>query len=116
MRRLPLSRDGIKAAYKDPETWFLIEVWIASRSDADLAERVGAILRRVNDPVDRQLMERFSNSEAAPDFQTLKYYFRCLTRGLAVEYSRRPDAALFDRVVDLAIDALEDHAAGGRGR
>jgi len=108
-RRLPVSREGMKAAYKDPKTWFLIEVWIASKSDAELADRVGKILARVNDPVDLELIARFSG-DGAPDFRTLKYYFRCLTRGLAIEYSRRPDAELFDRVVDLAIDGLESHA------
>ena len=108
-RRLPVSREGMKAAYKDPKTWFLIEVWIASKGDGELAERVGEILARVNDPVDLELMARFSG-DGAPDFRTLKYYFRCLTRGLAIEYSRRSDDELFDQVVDLAIDALEDHA------
>jgi AcrR family transcriptional regulator len=99
------SRAAMKAAYRDPATWFLIEVWIASKSDAELRERVNALLRDVNDRRDVAIAERMTRMDPA-QFRVLKYFFRSLTRGIALEYSRKPDDALFDAVVDLALDGV----------
>ncbi|MEG3151962.1 TetR/AcrR family transcriptional regulator [Sphingomonas sp. ZT3P38] len=98
-------RSTMKAAYRDPATWFLIEVWIASKSDQELRERVNATLRDVNDRRDIDIAAHAIGFDEA-SFRVLKYFLRSLTRGLAIEYSRKPDDALFDAVVDLAMDAM----------
>ncbi|WP_044563061.1 TetR/AcrR family transcriptional regulator [Azospirillum sp. B4] len=100
------TRAAMKAAYRDPATWFLIEVWIASKSDPELRDRVNTTLREVNDRGDMDIATHLSRLSDA-DFRVLKYFFRSLTRGIALEYSRKPDTALFDAVVDMALDALE---------
>jgi len=104
------SRTAMKAAYRDPATWFLIEVWIASKSDPELRERVNATLREVNDRRDVEIAADAIGFDQA-SFRVLKYFLRSLTRGIALEYSRKPDTALFDAVVDLAMDALEREIA-----
>lgn len=98
-------RAAMKAAYRDPATWFLIEVWIASKSDQELRDRVNATLREVNDRRDIDIAAHSIGLDEA-SFRVLKYFLRSLTRGLAIEYSRKPDETLFDAVVDLAMDAL----------
>ncbi|MET4898284.1 helix-turn-helix domain-containing protein [Sphingomonadaceae bacterium jetA1] len=98
-------RAAMKAAYRDPETWFLIEVWIAARADPDLHERVNALLSTGNDQRDREFFPTRMTLDSE-EFRTLKYLLRSLTRGLALEYSRKPDDRLFDAVVDLAFDVL----------
>lgn len=101
------ARSVMKAAYRDPETWFLVEVWIASKGEPELKNRVADILARVNDPVDADIQGAVDDLKLySIDFTTLKYLLRSLVRGMAVEFSRKPDAELFDRVVDLAFDAL----------
>lgn len=105
------ARAAMKAAYRDPETWFLIEVWIAARSDGDLRDRVTALLTADNDRRDRTFVPGSLNLDAE-GFRTLKYFLRSLTRGLALEFSGKPDPALFDAVVDLAFDALGVRIAG----
>jgi AcrR family transcriptional regulator len=103
------ARSAMKLAYRDPETWFLVEVWIASKGEAELKDRVTDILARVNDPIDVDIQAAVTELELyALDFRTLKYLLRALTRGMAIEFSRKPDIALFDRVVDLAFDALSE--------
>lgn len=99
------SRVAMKAAYRDPATWFLIEIWIASKSDADLRERVNLTLRNVNDRGDSVIESRLS-SMSEEQFRIVKTFMRSLTRGIAIEYSRKQDQALFDKVVDFAMDAV----------
>lgn len=102
-----IAREGIKAAYRDPATWFLVEVWIASKSDAILKERVDAYLTSEHYLADESLERMLGTTgSGAIGFREYKYFMRALTRGLALEYSRRLDPELFDRVVDLVIDAL----------
>lgn len=109
------ARQALKQAYRDPQTWLLIEVWIASKSDPELAERVDSILHRINDPIDAEIAQEFSRQAGAVgNFRTYKYLLRSLTRGLAIEYSRKPDAELFDSVVDLIFAALEAHLGDKR--
>lgn len=98
-------RRAMKAAYRDPATWFLIEVWIASKSDGELRDRINATLREVNDRRDIDIAAQAIGFDEA-GFRVLKYFLRSLTRGLAIEYSRKPDDVLFDAVVDLAMDAM----------
>ena len=101
------ARAGLKAAYRDPATWFLIEVWIASKSDPVLHDRVEAYLRSersIGDDSLTRLLAAFG--EGPVDFRVYKYAMRALTRGLALEYSRRPDPELFDQVVDFVMDAI----------
>jgi hypothetical protein len=87
----------------------LVEVWIASKGEAELKDRVTDILARVNDPIDVDIQAAVTELELyALDFRTLKYLLRSLTRGMAIEFSRKPDIALFDSVVDLAFDALSE--------
>ena len=105
------SRTAMKAAYRDPATWFLIEVWIASKSDAELRERVNATLREVNDQRDVGIAAQAIGFDEA-SFRVVKYFLRSLTRGIALEYSRKPDDALFDAVVDLALDAMDREFTG----
>lgn len=101
------AREQLKQAYKDPETWFLIEIWIASKSDEPLRENVERYLRGSHDADDHALADLLAAQEnPAVDFLTYKYFMRTITRGLALEYSRRPDDMLFDKVADLAFDAL----------
>jgi AcrR family transcriptional regulator len=103
---LVTSRDGLKAAFREPETWFLIEVWIASKGDPELHSRISQLQDKVEKLSDAML-EISARNFTSTSFRVLKAYLRSLTRGLALEYSRRPDPALFDDVVDLAFDALE---------
>ncbi len=107
------SRAAMKAAYRDPATWFLIEVWIASKSDPELRERVNATLRDVNDRRDIDIATQAFGLDPGR-FRVLKYFLRSLTRGVALEYSRKPDADLFDAVVDLAMDAMEGALSADR--
>ena len=101
------ARDGIKAAYRDPATWFLVEVWIASKSDSALSQRVETYLQSEHYLADQSLATLLESLGAGKvGFSEYKYFMRAFTRGLALEYSRRPDPELFDRVVDLAIDAI----------
>lgn len=101
------ARDQLKRAYKDPNTWFLIEIWIASKSDDALRENVERYLRGSHDADDRALAALLHDQVgSAVDFLSYKYFMRTVTRGLALEYSRRPDETLFDKVADLAFDAL----------
>jgi len=101
------ARAGMKAAYRDPETWFLVEIWIASKSEAELRERIGDVMARVNDPVDADIQAAVKELGLySIDFTTMKYLLRSLVRGMAIEFSSKPDGSLFDRVVDLAFDAL----------
>jgi AcrR family transcriptional regulator len=101
------AREQLKRAYKDPNTWFLIEIWIASKSDDALRENVERYLRGSHDADDRELAALLSAQVGSTvDFYSYKYFMRTVTRGLALEYSRKPDAALFDEVADLAFDAL----------
>ncbi len=110
------ARSGMKAAYRDPETWFLVEVWIASKGDPELRDRVADILARVNDPSDSDIQAAIADLALYRlDFTTLKYLLRCLTRGMAVEFSRKPDVALFDSVIDMAFDALGEFAKAKDG-
>lgn len=105
-----VARKGIKEAYRDPSTWFLVEIWIASKSDAVLKERVDAYLKSEHYLADESLERMLDASgSGAVGFREYKYLMRALTRGLALEYSRRPDPELFDRVVDLLVDALSSH-------
>jgi AcrR family transcriptional regulator len=100
-------REQLKRAYKDPETWFLIEIWIASKSDDALRESVERYLQGSHDADDRDLAALFSVQVGGKlDFYTYKYFMRTITRGLALEFSRRPDEALFDKVADFAFEAL----------
>jgi hypothetical protein len=109
------ARAGMKVAYRDPETWFLVEIWIASKSEAELRERIGDVLARVNDPVDVDIQAAVKELELySIDFTTMKYLLRSLVRGMAIEFSSKPDGALFDRVVDLAFDALRVFAKDRR--
>lgn len=101
------ARAGLKAAYRDPATWFLVEVWIASKSDTVLRERVEAYLQGEHYLADEALARMLET--CGPDrvtFREYKYFMRALTRGLALEFSRRPEPELFDRVVDFVIDAI----------
>lgn len=108
-------RAAMKAAYRDPETWFLVEVWIASRSDASLRTCISDVLARVNDTSDADLQAFIEQRGLYDiDFMTLKYLLRSLTRGMAIEFSRKPDVALFDNVVDFAFDALSRFAGESR--
>jgi AcrR family transcriptional regulator len=103
------ARSAMKLAYRDPETWFLVEVWIASKGEPELKDRITDVLARVNDPVDVDIQAAVAELELyALDFRTLKYLLRSLTRGMAIEFSRKPDVTLFDGVVDLAFDALSE--------
>lgn len=104
----PDARAQLKAAYRDPETWFLVEMWIASRSDAALREKVDHHLKDSHDLDDRALSDLLtSEQDGGVDFRIYKYFMRALTRGLALEYSRRPDTDFFDAVADFAYDAVE---------
>lgn len=105
------SRAAMKAAYRDPETWFLIEVWIAARADPELHDRVNAMLLSGNDGRDQAFVPSTLDLDS-DSFRTLKYLLRSLTRGLALEYSRKPDDRLFDAVIDLAFDALAGSIGG----
>lgn len=101
------ARSGLKAAYRDPATWFLLEVWIASKSDLALRERVETYLQTERRSGDEALSRMLEGSGESPvDFRIYKYAMRALTRGLALEYSRRPDPELFDQVVDFVMDAI----------
>jgi AcrR family transcriptional regulator len=105
------ARSGMKAAYRDPETWFLVEVWIASKGEPELWNRVTDILARVNDPSDSDIQAAITDMGLYRlHFTILKYLLRSLTRGMAIEFSQKPDAALFDSVIDLAFDALSEFA------
>lgn len=109
------ARVGIKAAYRDPATWFLVEVWIASKSDTLLKERVDAYLKSEHFIADVTLERMLEASGAGTvGFREYKYFMRALTRGLALEYSRRPDPELFDSVVDLVIDAFSFYMDRGK--
>lgn len=99
-------RAEVKAAFRDPRTWFLIEVWIASRSDPELHQAIGELQDRIEKLSDLALETSFRATSGLP-FPVLKAFLRSLTRGLALEYSRSSDEQLFDKVVDLAFDALE---------
>lgn len=102
------ARAGLKAAYRDPATWFLMEIWIASKSDQALRERVETHLRTERSIGDDMLTLMLASSgESEVNFRVYKYAMRALTRGLALEYSRRPDAEFFDQVVDFVMDAIE---------
>lgn len=104
----PDARAQLKAAYRDPETWFLVEIWIACKSDAALREKVDVYFKENQDPNDRALSNLLTTDQhEALNFRTYKYFMRTLTRGLALEYSYRPDAELFDSVADFAFDAVE---------
>lgn len=104
----PDARAQFKAAYRDPETWFLVEIWIASKSDPALREKVDTYLTEIHDPSDRALSDSLTAEDHdAVAFQTYKYFMRTLTRGLALEYSYRRDSELFDSVADFAFDAVE---------
>ena len=106
------ARKGLKAAYRDPATWFLLELWIASKSDQMLHERVEAYLRTERGIADEMLSRMLDVSgETSVDFRVYKYAMRALTRGLALEYSRRPDPEFFDSVVDFVMDAVEGRLA-----
>lgn len=100
------ARAELKAAFRDPRTWFLIEVWIASRSDPVLQQAITQLQDRIEKLSDLVLEAGLNTSSHAP-FPVLKAFLRSLTRGLALEYSRNGDEQLFDKVVDLAFDALE---------
>lgn len=107
---LGATGSGIKAAYRDPATWFLIEIWIATKSDAALKDRVETYLKSEHYLADDAMMKMLESSEGGKiGFREYKYFMRALTRGLALEYSRRPDPELFDRVVDLVIDSLASY-------
>ncbi len=99
-------RAEVKAAFRDPRTWFLIEVWIASRSDSELQEAISQLQDRIEKLSDLALEVSLRATSTVP-FPVLKAFLRSLTRGLALEYSRNSDEQLFDKVVDLAFDALE---------
>jgi AcrR family transcriptional regulator len=102
------ARSGLKAAYRDPATWFLLEIWIASKSDQALRDRVETYLqteRSIGDDALTRMLADFG--ESAVNFRVYKYAMRALTRGLALEYSRRPDPEFFDQVVDFVMDAIE---------
>lgn len=103
------SRREMKDAFRDPRTWFLIEVWIASRSDPQLGEAINQMQARIESLSDSALESTLVEYPGL-SFPVLKAYFRSLTRGLALEYSRHRDPKLFDGVVDLAFDALENLA------
>ncbi|SOE91807.1 transcriptional regulator, TetR family [Burkholderia sp. D7] len=106
---IAVVRKKMKLAYRDPETWFLLEVWIASNSDPALADKIDALLKTgFEGMLDSELEKLARVTGAYPgNFTVVKCYFRSLTRGLAVEYSRSRDITLFDSVVDLAVDMLE---------
>jgi AcrR family transcriptional regulator len=102
------ARVGLKAAYRDPATWFLLELWIASKSDHVLRDRVEAYLQTERNIADEMLSGMLAAfGEQSVDFRVYKYAMRALTRGLALEYSRRPDPEFFDSVVDFVMDAVE---------
>lgn len=103
--RWVVSADPMKAAYRDPRTWFLIEVWIASRGDPELEQKITPVLKEIEQSSDLVLAAK-TIELGETDFRILKYFFRSLTRGLALEYSLKPESALFDSVIDLAIEAL----------
>ncbi|GAW40614.1 HTH-type transcriptional regulator AcrR [Brevundimonas sp. SH203] len=112
----PDARAQLKVAYRDPETWFLVELWIASRSDAALRDKVDLYLKESHDLDDRALSDLLASEQhGAVDFRIYKYFMRALTRGLALEHSRRPDAAFFDAVADFAYDAVEASLARRHG-
>lgn len=99
------TRASIKAAYRDPATWFLIEVWIASKADPELHERIAKILHKVSPPPQMQGLAPLANL-TPNQFQVIKYTLRSLTRGIALEYAQMHDELLFDSVVDFVIDAV----------
>lgn len=99
------SRAAMKAAYRDPATWFLIEIWIASKSDSELRDRVNHALREVNDRGDDDIQIRLTVM-SDEQFRIVKSFVRSLTRGISIEYSRKQDHILFDKVVDFAMDAV----------
>lgn len=102
------ARTQLKAAYRDPATWFLVEIWIASKSDPALRRTVDRYLKDSHDLHDRLLAQLVAAEQRGLiDFRVYKYFMRTLTRGLALEYSRKPDAVLFDAVADFAYDAVE---------
>ncbi len=100
------NRSEMKAAFRDPRTWFLIEVWIASRSDPGLRNAIDMLQDRIERLSDTALEVSLGQFSRVP-FSVLKAFLRSLTRGIALEYSRHSDAKLFDDVVDMAFDALE---------
>jgi AcrR family transcriptional regulator len=106
------ARAGLKAAYSDPATWFLLEIWIASKSDQSLRDRVETHLQTERSIGDDTLTRTLAEiGDSSVDFRVYKYAMRALTRGLALEYSRRPDREFFDQVVDFVLDALEGSIA-----
>jgi AcrR family transcriptional regulator len=106
---IAVVRKKMKLAYRDPETWFLLEVWIASNSDPALAHKIDALLKTGFEGMLDSELEKLARVTGAysGNFMVMKCYLRSLTRGLAVEYSRSRDITLFDSVVDLAVDMLE---------
>lgn len=106
------ARAGLKVAYRDPATWFLLEVWMASKGDRALRDRVEHHLQRERSIGDDMLTHLLATSGESPvNFRVYKYAMRALTRGLALEYSRRPDPEFFDQVVDFVMDAIETSLA-----
>jgi AcrR family transcriptional regulator len=105
------ARAGMKAAYRDPATWFLIEVWISSKSDEALRGRIDTYLKGDYDPNDAVIasLHKALGSEGV-DYRVFKYFASSLTRGLALEHSFRQDPEFLDRVVDFAFDAIEAQA------
>jgi AcrR family transcriptional regulator len=108
------DREALKTAYRDPKTWFLIEVWIAARGDAELQDRIGEIRGRIEQHSDFVLGTAFKEIPGV-DFVALKMLLRAVTRGLAVEQVGKSDLSDFDAAVDLladALDALQRQRAG----
>ncbi|MFZ4603453.1 MAG: TetR/AcrR family transcriptional regulator [Caulobacterales bacterium] len=104
---LDSAREGLKAAYRDPGTWFLLEVWIASKSDDALRARVEDYLGTERSIADEALGRMLQSlGERQMDFAVYKHTMRALTRGLALEYAHRPDTEFLDQVVDFVMDAV----------
>lgn len=98
-------RAEMKLAFRDPRTWFLIEVWIASKSDSDLRKAIDKLqdhIERLSDTALELTLNQFSRIP----FPVLKAFLRSLTRGIALEQSRHSNERIYDDVVDLAFDAL----------
>ena len=90
----------------------MLEVWIASKSDAALRDRVETHLKTERGIGDDALARMLADvGDGSVDFRVYKYAMRALTRGLALEYSRRPDREFFDQVVDFVLDAIEGSLA-----
>lgn len=111
-RKFDALRDLLKNSYRDPENWFLIEAMAACKGDPPLNRRIRRALNQEETPIDSTVQSLLlEHGASVAEFQTVTLALRALARGLCIEHARRPDQELWDRAVDLCLDALTAYFA-----